>query len=90
MIHHVLGITWDVERDCFALGVAVKEKYFSRRGILSMPSALFDPLGFVAPVTLLEKYILNLCRKRIGWDESTVYQKPTEKPGYAALHHYVY
>ena len=52
-IHHVQVITWDVERDCFALGVAVKEKSFSRSGILSMPSALFDPLGFVAPVTLL-------------------------------------
>ena len=36
-----------------------------------MLSALFDPLGFVAPVSLLAKIILqNLCRKGIGWDES--------------------
>jgi len=75
-IHYVLGITWDVKSDRFALGVAVKEKPVkekpcSRRGILSMLSALFDPLGFVAPVSLLAKIILqNLCRKGIGWDES--------------------
>ena len=37
-----------------------------------MLCALFDPLGFVAPVSLLAKTILqNLCRKGIGWDEST-------------------
>jgi len=36
-----------------------------------MLNALFDPLGFVAPVSLLAKIILqNLCRKGIGWDES--------------------
>ena len=50
----MLGITWDVKSDRFALGVAVKEKPCSRRGILSMLSALFDPLGFVASVSLLE------------------------------------
>ena len=55
----MLGITWDVERDCFALGVAVKKKSCSRRGIFSMLGALSDPLWFVAPVTLLAKITLT-------------------------------
>jgi len=60
-----------VERDCFALGVAVKEKSCSRRGIFSMLGALSDPLGFVASVTLLAKLTLTFVEEenRISDDD---------------------
>mgnify|MGYP000353277823 CR=1 FL=1 len=42
----------------------------TRRGLLSVVCSLYDPLGFVAPVVLPAKVILqDLCRKRLEWDD---------------------
>ena len=42
----------------------------SRRGILSMISFIFDPLGFIAPVMLSSKLLLQeLCREGFSWDD---------------------
>ena len=66
----VLGVQWDFENDKFQFNVCLNEKPFTRRGILSVASSLFDPLGFVAPVVLKAKFLLqNLCREGLGWDE---------------------
>ena len=41
-----------------------------RRGILSLISSIFDPLGFVAPLILPPKAILrDLCQKGLDWDD---------------------
>ena len=48
----------------------LKEKSNTRRGILSMASSLYDPLGLVAPVTLIPKLVLqNACRQNLQKDE---------------------
>ena len=40
----------------------------TRRGILSIVSSLFDPLGLVSPVTLQAKSLLQkLCRSGLDW-----------------------
>ena len=42
----------------------------TRRGILSMVSSIFDPLGFLAPFTMKAKCLLQeLCKLQLGWDE---------------------
>ena len=42
----------------------------TRRGILSVISSIYDPLGFVAPLILPAKAILrDLCRKGWEWDD---------------------
>ena len=42
----------------------------TRRGLLSAVSNLFDPLGFVAPVTLFPKLLLqDFCKQNRSWDE---------------------
>ena len=47
-----------------------KDKPSTRRGILSIVSSVYDPLGFVAPFIWTAKMILQrLCRKNIGWDD---------------------
>ncbi|XP_051784726.1 uncharacterized protein LOC127528327, partial [Erpetoichthys calabaricus] len=42
----------------------------TRRGILSVVSSVYDPLGFLAPALLPAKLILrDLCKEKFGWDE---------------------
>ena len=57
-----LGATfvhWNVETDHFGLQTdMVKEKPLTRRGILSVMSTVFDPLGIVAPFMLPVKVLL--------------------------------
>ena len=66
-----LGLQWDVERDCFQFVIKNKLKPATRRGILSVTSSLYDPLGFVAPVVMPVKRVMqDLCKERhLEWDE---------------------
>ena len=64
-----LGVLWNIELDTFGFAIMVKDKPFTRRGILSVVSSVYDPLGFAAPFILLAKEILqSLCRTSMGWD----------------------
>ena len=65
-----LGVHWDMEGDIFCFKIEVKDKPLTRRGLLSVVSSVYDPLGFAAPVILPAKVILqDLCRKRLEWDD---------------------
>ena len=69
-----LGVTWNVERDGFVIDVDLKSKAadlpVTKRTILSVAATLFDPLGFVAPVTLMPKLLMQeLCRQHLDWDD---------------------
>ena len=65
-----LGVLWSPETDRFSFTVEIKDHRLTRRGILSTVSALYDPLGFVAPAILPAKQLLqDLCRLRLGWDD---------------------
>lgn len=63
-------VSWFVETDTFGFKVNIKEKPCTRRGILSVISPVYDPLGTAAPVVLPAKLLLqNLCKKGLGWDD---------------------
>ena len=65
-----LGILWNVASDTMGFQVQVTEKPATRRGILSATSSIFDPLGFVAPVLMTPKILLQqLCQLDLGWDD---------------------
>ena len=65
-----LGVQWDMETDSFSFRILDQEKAPTRRGILSVVSSMYDPLGFVAPVILHAKSLLqSLCNQKYGWDE---------------------
>lgn len=65
-----LGVLWNVERDQFTFSVHLKAQPMTRRGVLSVTAALYDPLGFVAPVILPAKQLLQkLCIEGKEWDE---------------------
>ncbi|XP_078355717.1 uncharacterized protein LOC144640475 [Oculina patagonica] len=66
----ILGVSWFVESEKFGFKVNIKEKPCTRRGILSVVSSLYDPLGMAAPFVLPAKLLLqDLCRKDVGWDD---------------------
>ena len=65
-----LGVSWFVETDTCGFKVNIKEKPCTRRGILSVVSSVYDPLGMAAPFILPAKLLLqDLCRKSLGWDD---------------------
>ena len=69
-LERALGVHWCVESDCFQFAIVLQDKPCTRRGILSTVSSTFDPLGFVAPLLLDGKPILqDLCRHEVGWDD---------------------
>lgn len=60
-----------MESDVFEFRIVLNDKPPSRRGILSVISSVYDPLGFAAPFTLPAKKILqDLCHKGVGWDDT--------------------
>jgi len=69
-IGRALGIHWDAESDMFQFKSLVTNKPHTKRGVLSIVSSLFDPLGFLAPLTFSVKSLLqDLWRAAISWDE---------------------
>ena len=60
-----LGVHWDVDRVAFFFKVREPHQPPTKRGILLAVSSLYDPMGFVCPVVLEAKKILQ----RMGWDD---------------------
>ena len=64
-----LGVLWTVEADQLGFHVNNLDKPATRRGVLSIISSLYDPLGMAAPFILAGKMILqDLCHQKLGWD----------------------
>ncbi|XP_068728993.1 uncharacterized protein [Montipora capricornis] len=49
----VLGMQWCIETDTFTFNIRIKPRQPIRKGILSVVSSAFDPLGFAAPFVLV-------------------------------------
>ena len=66
-----LGVQWNMNSDMFTLKITPKDKPLTQRGILSVTSSIYDPLGMVAPIILPAKTRLlqDLCKQGLSWDE---------------------
>ncbi len=65
-----LGLQWDMNIDSFFFDVTTVSEAYTRRGVLSVVNSLFDPMGFLPPITIKGKLILrNLVSGSIDWDE---------------------
>nr|XP_054598158.1 uncharacterized protein LOC129163741 [Nothobranchius furzeri] len=74
-----LGLNWNLQTDCFTFLVSQEEKPFTRRGILSTVNSIFDPIGFVAPVTIQGKAIVReLSIEHCEWDAPIPAKKATQ------------
>ena len=54
-----LGLLWEMASDTFTFSVANTIKPFTRRGVLFTVNSVFDPLGFLAPVTIQGRLLLR-------------------------------
>ena len=65
-----LGLIWDIENDTFTFKTVIKDLPDTKRGILSIVSSVFDPLGILTPSLIEAKYIIQqLWRERVDWDK---------------------
>lgn len=64
------GLIWNLESDSFRFQVSHEEKLFTKRGILSTVQSLYDPLGFVAHITVQGKALVReQSSKEYDWDD---------------------
>ena len=67
-IERALGVIWCIESDTFNFRIELKDKPCTRRGILSTISSIYDPLGFIAPVVIVGKKLLQDNCHTNNWD----------------------
>ena len=69
-IERALGIFWDAENDVIKFKIDLKDQPMTRRGMLSVISSIYDPLGLACPFLLQGRRLLQgLCQVMHGWDE---------------------
>ena len=73
----ILGLTWNSTSDTLSLSIEkmIRERdaitKITKRTTLSFASKLFDPLGFVEPITVKAKIMIqDLWKQTLSWDES--------------------
>eukprot|EP00794_Sanderia_malayensis_P005087 gene5087-biopygen4147 len=73
MVRSTGSMEWDVQNDVFKFSISKKNKPSTRRGMLSITSSIYDPVGFVVPFTLKAKMLLqSLCKRQMSWDEEII------------------
>lgn len=66
-----LGMLWLPEKDVFTFHHDAFPKPITKRSIISEVSSVFDPLGLIAPITVLGKLLIQrLWTLKVDWDES--------------------
>lgn len=66
----VLGLRWYSQTDSFGFQVNTLERECTKRSILSDLARIFDPLGFLAPLTFAAKRMVQqLWTLKLGWDD---------------------
>ncbi|XP_075158049.1 uncharacterized protein LOC142231320 [Haematobia irritans] len=72
-----LGIRWNAQLDLFYFEMKPIERKsrFTKREVLSAIARLFDPVGWLGPVIIVAKIIMQqVWLDKIGWDESLLLQ----------------
>ena len=69
-VERALGVICNLQTDSFRVRVDISAGPMIRRGLLSMLSQCYDPLGFIQPALLPpKKLIQELCSGGLGWDD---------------------
>ena len=67
----LLGLKWDKSEDSLSVIIPdIETAVNTKRGLLKFLAAIFDPLGFICPVTLVGKCIFrDCCEAKLPWDK---------------------
>ncbi|XP_026481068.1 uncharacterized protein LOC113387893 [Ctenocephalides felis] len=66
----ILGLRWDPIQDCFKFNINLLYQNWTKRHILSTIARIWDPLGFITPITIKFKMIMKeLWLLKLDWDE---------------------
>ena len=69
-LQRALGMKWDITQDTFSFKINLNDHSCTRRGILSIISSVYDPLGLVGPAVLPAKRIFQtLSVLKLNWDD---------------------
>ena len=71
-LYKVLGLGWKIEDDSLRLvGSTLPPKRVTKREILRCISRIFDPLGYMLPVTIKSRIFLQeIWRIKVDWDDN--------------------
>ena len=65
----LLGLGWNESEDTISISFEKKDSEPTKRGVLQTLASIYDPLGIVLPVTLMEKIIFrDICNQHLKWD----------------------
>lgn len=68
--HKILGLKWEPLPDIFSFQVNVLHRECTKRTILSEVARIYDPLGFLCPLTFIPKLLVQrLWVLSVGWDD---------------------
>ena len=82
-----LGVVWNPSHDDFSFKIQqldqqLDDTQMTKRKVLSDIAKIFDPLGWLSPVTLKLKHIMqNIWQTNVGWDDklpSDIFKSYTE------------
>ena len=72
-IVNILGLKWDPSTDTISLTSSKEEstrQLVTKRNVLQVSSKVYDPLGFLSPVTIRAKLLIQqLWQQQLEWDE---------------------
>ena len=68
----VLGLYWDIGRDTYLFNSSLEwDKKFTKRSALSFTNKVFDPLGWLTPMSVRRRlFIQQLWAKELKWNDS--------------------
>lgn len=69
----ILGLRWNPKEDTFSYKIKPTADSFNltKRAILSTIAQLYDPLGYIAPVTIVGRMIMQeIWKAKIDWDKT--------------------
>lgn len=67
----VLGLQWNPNTDVFTFSVRITSDKCTKRAILSEIAKIYDPMGWLSPVTVYAKYLIQLLWiSGVEWDET--------------------
>ncbi|XP_046632214.1 uncharacterized protein LOC124311889 [Daphnia pulicaria] len=69
-VERTLGILWDCQHDAFMFNSNTRLDVKTKRQVLQEIASIFDPLGFLVPIVMVAKILMqDIWRSGVEWDD---------------------